>query len=228
MADLGNVPGPSVGATLLWEREVHGTGGQHPMFEPAGSALYFSDGWGRRPAPALRFRRLDIRDGTETARWPCGSAVRCLVRLDDGDLLVATDQRLVRLDAETLAERARWDPSVKHATTLAVHRGVAIAGNPVLPTVTVIDLETGRVRRKRYGPVVEILGRRDEPPLLVAASGGIATVDQANATTTVLRPTPPAMSAALSDDERGVWLIAGIRVEVTEHDAGARCGREQR
>ena len=206
-------------ATLLWEREVHGTAGQYPMFDAVGTGLYYSDGWGRRPAPSLRFRRLSALTGIETARWPCGSAVRCFVRLGD-DLLVATDQRLVRLDAETLAERARWDGSVRHATTLAIHEGVVVAGNPVTPTITFVNLDGGRVRRKRGGPVVSILGRRAGPPIVANVAGGLAIADTDTGTIRPLHQTPPSMAAALAEDERGCWLIRGTRVRTTEHDGG--------
>jgi hypothetical protein len=210
-----------IGGTPLWTQEVHGVGGNNPLFDPGGRALFVSDGWGNRPAPALRFRRLDLATGTETANWPCGSTVRCFVELDGGDMLVATDQRLARLDALTLTERARWNRSVRHATTLAVRGGVAVAGNPALPTITLVDLGTGAVRRKRHGSVVAILGRRDGDPVLVGgSSGGLATIDPATGAIRKLRPAPAAMAAALAHDQQGVWLVAGIRVVRTEHDGG--------
>jgi hypothetical protein len=205
----------------VWTREVHGVGGQNPLFDPAGAALYVSDGWGNRPAPALRFRRLDLATGSETAKWPCGSTVRCLVQLDGGDLLVATDQRLARLASRTLAERARWNRSVRHATTMAVREGVAVAGNPVLPTINLVDLGTGAVRRKRHGPVVAILGRADGDPVLVGGStGGLSTIDPATGAIRRLAPAPAAMAAALDDVGQGVWLVAGIRMTISERPGG--------
>jgi len=210
-----------IGGTPVWTSEVHGAGGTNPLFDPAGTALYVSDGWGNRPAPALRFRRLDLATGEETARWPCGSAVRCLVPLDGGDMLVATDQRLVRLDARTLAERGRWDRSVRHATTMAVKDGIAIAGNPVLPTLGLLDLATDVVRRKRGGPVIAILGRRDGDPVLVGgSSAGLAAIDPATGSIRRISSAPSAMAAALSEDQRGVWLVAGVRVVRTERAGG--------
>ncbi len=210
-----------IGGMSVWTQEVHGVGGHNPLFDPAGAALYVSDGWGNRPVPALRFRRLDLASGAETAKWPCGSSVRCLVLLEGGDLLVATDQRLVRLDALTLAERARWNRSVRHATTMAVQDGVAVAGNPVMPTIGLVDLVTGGVRRKRHEPVVAILGRRDGDPVLVGgSSGGLAAIDPATGTIRKLRSIPPAMAAALAEDRQGVWLVAGIRMNVSERPGG--------
>jgi len=208
-------------ATPVWSQEIHGVGGHNPLFDPDGTALYVSDGWGNRPVPALRFRRLDVQTGAETARWPCGSAVRCLVTLDGGEILVATDQRLAQLDPLTLVEHARWNRSVRHATTMAVHRGVAVAGNPAMPTITLVDLRTGDVRRKRHGPVISILGRRDDAPVLVGgARGGLAAVDVASGTIRSMRSSPSAMAAVLATDEQAVWLIAGIRVHATEHEGG--------
>jgi len=55
-----------IDGTPVWEREIHGLGGHNPLFDPAATALYVSDGWGNRPAPALRFRRFDLATGTET------------------------------------------------------------------------------------------------------------------------------------------------------------------
>lgn len=210
-----------IGGTSIWTQEVHGVGGHNPLFDPAGFALYVSDGWGNRPVPALRFRRLDLATGAETAKWPCGSAVRCLVPLDGGDLLVATDQRLVRLDAVTLAERARWKRSVRHATAMAVQGGVAVVGNPVMPTIGLVDLVTGGVRRKRHEPVVAILRHRDGDLVLVGgSSGGITALDPATGTIRKLRSTPPAMAAALAEDRQGVWLVAGIRVNIIDRPGG--------
>src|SRR6476469_8491247 len=74
-APVGEAPAPArteldrptlaeVGGTPIWTQEVHGLGGNNPLFAPAGAALFVSDGWGNRPAPALRFRRLDLSTGT--------------------------------------------------------------------------------------------------------------------------------------------------------------------
>lgn len=222
MADVDRPPLIEIQGTPLWTHDVHGVAGHHPLFDPASTGLFVSDGWGNRPAPALRFRRLDLATGVETAKWPCGSAVRCMVALDGGDLLVATDQRLARLDAATLAERARWNRSVRHATTMAVRHGVAVAGHPLMPTITLVDLATGVVRRKRHGPVIQILGRREDDPVLVGGpTGGLAAIDAATGTVRQLGAAPPAMAAVLAEDGQGVWLIAGIRVHVTEREGGA-------
>src|SRR5436190_6033863 len=113
--------------TVLWTIKVRGAAGQNPFFDETGASLYASDGWGRAPAPTLRFRRFDARTGDEWARWPSGSAVRCATVLAGGDLLVATDQRLAQLDATTLEERRRWNRSVKYASSIAVVGPVAVA-----------------------------------------------------------------------------------------------------
>jgi len=221
MTDVFRPPLIEIGGTSVWTQEVHGVGGHNPLFDPAGAALYVSDGWGNRPVPALRFRRLDATTGAETAKWPCGSSVRCLVELDGGDMLVATDQRLVRLAALTLTERARWNRSVRHATTMAVQGGIAVAGNPVMPTIGLVDLVTGAVRRKRHGPVIAIIQRRDGDPVLVGGSpGGLAAIDPATGTIRKIRSAPPAMAAALAEDRQGVWLVAGIRMTISERPGG--------
>ncbi len=222
MADVDRPALIEIQGTPVWTQDVHGVAGHKPLFDPAGTALFVSDGWGNRPVPALRFRRLHLATGTETAKWPCGSGVRCMVALDGGDLLVATDQRLARLDAVTLDERARWNRSVRHATTMAVRDGVAVAGHPLLPTIALVDLATGAVRRKRHGPIIEILGRREGDPVLVGGSkGGLAVIDPATGTSRPIGSAPSAMAAVLAEDGQGVWLIAGIRVHVTERGGGA-------
>lgn len=212
---------PAYGS-LLWTIPVRGAAGQNPFFDDLGTSLYASDGWGRAPAPTLRFRRFDALTGEEQARWPCGSAVRCATLVGDGDLLVATDQRLAQLDATTLVERRRWNRSVKHANSIAVAGSTAVAANWRLPTVTLVDLETGLVRRKRHGEMTAVVGRPGGDPLLVGgASGGIAAIDPASGTIRRLRAAPAALDATLTPDGEALWLTTGIRVVVTERPDGA-------
>ena len=216
----GNVQ--AAGGSLQWSMEVRGAAGQNPFFDDSGASLYASDGWGKAPAPTLRFRRFDAATAHEGARWPCGSAVRCAAPIGDGDLLVATDQRLARLDGSTLVERQRWDRSVKHANTIAVAGSVAVAANWRLPTITLVDFATGGVRRKRHGEMTAVIARPGAEPLLVGgATGGIAVIDPVTGVIRPLRPAPPALAAALSADGRALWLTTGIRVIVTERPDGA-------
>lgn len=219
-ATTGNVHAAS--GSLLWSIEVRGAAGQNPFFDDSGASLYATDGWGKAPAPTLRFRRFDAATGQEEARWPCGSTVRCAAPIGDRDLLVATDHRLARLDGQTLVERRRWDRSVKHANTIAVAGSVAVAANWRLPTITIVDLETGAVRRKRHGALTAVIARPGADPLLVGgATGGIAAIDPLTGIIRPLRPALPALAAALSADHRAVWLTTGIRVVVTERPDGA-------
>lgn len=208
--------------SLLWTINVRGAAGQNPFFAELGASLYASDGWGRAPAPTLRFRRFDALTGEEHARWPCGSAVRCATVVDGGDLLVATDQRLAQLDATTLVERRRWNRSVKYANTIAVAGSTAVAANWRLPTVTLVDLETGLVRRKRHGEMTAVVARpRDDPLLVGGTSGGIAAIDPASGAIRRLRAAPPALDVALTPDAEALWLTTGIRVVITERPDGA-------
>lgn len=201
---------------------MRGSGGHNPFFDATGTALYVSDGWGRGPVPALRFRRFDPLTGAEAAKWPCGSAVRCTAPLDGGDLLVATDQRLARLNPLTLVEQARWNRSVKHATTLAVSGSVAVAANWLMPTITLVDLTTGTVHRKRHGEMTGVLARPGGDPLLVGGpGGGICAIEPRTGAIRRLRAAPPAITMAASSDGLGVWLVVGIRVVVTKRPDGA-------
>jgi hypothetical protein len=219
-AATGNVHAAE--GSLLWTIRVRGAAGQNPFFDDSGASLYATDGWGNAPAPTLRFRRFDAATGQEEARWPCGSTVRCATPVGDADLLVATGQRLARLDGRSLIERQRWDRSVKYASTIAVSGSVAVAANWRLPTITIVDLETGAVRRKRHAEMTSIVACPGADPLLVGgATGGIAAIDPLTGTIHPLRPAPPALDAALSADHRALWLTTGIRVVVTERPDGA-------
>jgi hypothetical protein len=220
----GAVAGDLVEAagSLLWTIEIRGAGGQNPFFDAAGASLYATDGWGKAPAPTLRFRRFDALTGREEARWSCGSTVRCATPIGDGDLLVATDQRLARLDAATLAERQRWNRSVRHADTIAVSGSITVAANWRMPTVSLVDLATGVVRRKRHGGMTAVVPRPGADPLLVGGStGGISVIHAASGVIRPVRPAPPALDVALSSDGRALWLTTGIRVVVTERADGA-------
>ena len=104
---------------------------------------------------------------------------------------------------------------------MAVQDGVAVTGHPLMPTIGLLDLETGAVRRKRLGPVVAILGPLHGGPVVVGGSpGGLVAIDPATGTIRRRRSVPAAMAAALAEDRTGVWLIAGIRTNVVEHDGG--------
>jgi hypothetical protein len=223
MGDTAATPSPALAnASLLWTIQVRGAAGQNPFFDELGESLYASDGWGRDPAPTLRFRRFEALTGVEQARWPCGSAVRCATPIGDGDMIVATDQRLARLDARSLVEHRRWDRSVKHANTIAVVGSIAVAANWRSPTVTLIDLETGNVRRKRHREMTAVVARLGAEPLLVGgASGGIDVIDPVTGRIRTMRPAPPAFDVAVSPDQGSVWLTTGIRVIVTERADGA-------
>ena len=51
-------------------------------------------------------------------------------------------------------------------------------------------------------------------------SGGLAAIDPATGTIRKLSSAPPAMAAALAEDQQGVWLVAGIRMTIGERPGG--------
>ena len=55
MTEPGRPAPIEVGGTPVWTQPVHGLGGHNPLFDPAGTALYVSDGWGNRPVPGASF-----------------------------------------------------------------------------------------------------------------------------------------------------------------------------
>lgn len=143
--------------------------------------------------------------------------------LDGGrDVLVATAMRLAALDATTLAERRRWDHSVKYGNTIAVAGEVAVVANWLRPTITLVDLVGGAVRRKRHHEMTAVVSRPAGDPLLVGgATGGIATLEPSTGAIPLVRAAPPALAAALAGDGESVWLTTGLRVLVSERPDGA-------
>ncbi len=169
----------------------------------------------------MRFRRYDLATGAEIARWPCGTIVRCAAFVNEArELIVATDKRLARLDAATLVETGRWDRSAKYADSIAVVGNVAVVANWKGPTVALIDLESGEVRRRRHREMTLVLARGSSPLLVDGGRGGVSEIDPRTGVIEQLLDTPPAFQAALSGGGTALWLTTGVRVLVTPRPHG--------
>jgi hypothetical protein len=116
-------------ATELWTSLARGQGHLAVIHSAVGS-LYVSDGWGVSYA-SLRFRRLDVLTGQETASFRSGTAVRCFaLSRDRNELIAATDSKLFRLDALALVERQRWDTRIpRYSNTMAIRGDLVVVAN---------------------------------------------------------------------------------------------------
>jgi hypothetical protein len=201
----------------LWTTRVPGfTAHFVRIHQPSGS-LFMSDGWGVTFS-SLSFRRRDLADGAELGRIRTGTAVRCLAIGPGGaDLIAATDNKLFRLSMDRLQERQRWDRRIPRYSDSIVLRGkLAVVANWIRPRASIIDLETGAVRRRdTFAMTLLIDGPKD--PLLVGGSkdGGLASIDPRTGGVTRLLDASPAIDAAVDAIGSGMWATTGIRAIAT-------------
>jgi hypothetical protein len=199
-----------------WTVPARGRMSQLGAFDPGCGALYVSDGWGIAYA-AIRFRRLDAITGQETAAFRSGTAVRCFA-LGPGrdELIAATDSKLFRLDATTLEERQRWDTRIpRYSNTLAIRGDQVVVANWRDPKVGVVDLATGRVRRRAAPAMTIVLDGPGDPLLVGGLDGGVDAIDPVTGGVRRVVDTPAALDAALSPDRRTLWLTIGVRAHLT-------------
>jgi hypothetical protein len=208
--------GGEMEATERWTSLVPGRSSHVASVHGPGGCLYVSDGWGVAYA-SIRFRRLDVVTGIETASFRSGTAVRCFAMLVDGDELIAsTDSRLFRLDAVSLAERERWDTRIpRYSNTMAIRGDLVVVANWRDPKIGIIDLATGRVRRRAAPEMTTVLDGPADPLLVGGHDGGVVSIDPVTGTSRRILDTPAALDAALSKDRRTLWLTVGVRAVVS-------------
>jgi hypothetical protein len=202
-------------ATELWTSLARGQGHLAVIHSAVGS-LYVSDGWGVSYA-SLRFRRLDVLTGQETASFRSGTAVRCFaLSRDRNELIAATDSKLFRLDALALVERQRWDTRIpRYSNTMAIRGDLVVVANWRDPKVGIIDLATGRVRRRAAPEMTTVLDGPEDPLLVGGQDGGVVSIDPVSGNARLVLDTPAALDAALSQDRRTLWLTVGVRAVVS-------------
>jgi len=203
-------------ATERWTALVPGRSSHLASIHWPGSCLYVSDGWGVAYA-AIRFRRLDLLTGIENASFRSGTAVRCFALLGGGDeLLAATDSRLFRLAAVSLEERQRWATRIpRYSNTMAIRGDLVVVANWRDAKVGIVDLATGRVRRRAAPEMTNVVDGPEDPLLVGGHDGGVVSIDPISGGSRRILDTPPALDAALSRDRRTLWLTAGVRAIVT-------------
>ena len=202
-------------AERLWEQVVPGSMMVGVWIDPSTESVYVSDGWGVTYS-SLRFHRLDLATGAETASIRTGTTIRCFTFDSTGDIIGATDSKVFRLDPRTLKERKRWDTRIpRYTSTMALVGDQLVAANSIDPKVSFVDLTTGKVRRCPAPAQPWILSRNDTV-LIVGGSeaGGVVRVDAVAGTVTRVADTPPALGAWLSAHTGDLWLLAGVRMHV--------------
>ncbi|MGH2465606.1 MAG: hypothetical protein ACRDGI_09100 [Candidatus Limnocylindrales bacterium] len=191
---------------------AHGASNHDAFIHLPSGSLFLGDGWGVFYA-ALRFRRYDLASGRELASIRTGTSVRCLQFLDDGqELLAATDTKLWRLGTAALDLRERWDRLVpRYSDSIVVRDQLAVVANWRQPKFAMVDLATGRVRRRPGPALMTILDARIGPVLVGGEAGGVMLLDLKRAETTDLIDTPPALAAVLAPDGESLWITVGVR-----------------
>jgi hypothetical protein len=216
--------GEPLRATPRWTTEAPGIAAVLWWIDGASGSAFLSDGFPAAWAH-LELRRFDLATGIELGHIRTGSKVRCFAFLPGGDeLIAATDTRLLRLEATSLAERQRWETRIPRFSDYLVvvngGGGVAVA-NFVRPTVAIVDLGSGSVRRRSVMPRMHLLPL-GERLLAVGANepGGILTVDPRSAGASRLADAPPAIDVAVDPDGTAVWSTVGVRDRISSKAYG--------
>jgi hypothetical protein len=202
--NLGVAPGTS---QEIWTITLVGTGNQTFFGGRSADAIFVGDGDGVLYAN-LRFRAYSVTDGREVASVRTGTTVRCMTRFADGDLLVATDHRLHRLDPLTLVERQRWEDGVpEFADTIALQGTTCVVANWQGPSISLVDLTSGRSRRRSWAALPRIVEAPDRPYLIASRDGEVSTIDVERGERTVAFRTTSARDAVILGDR--LWIIDG-------------------
>lgn len=198
-----------------WSRRIQGYDGHGITLFPSIDSVYFGDGWGV-PYSATRIRRLSLTTGVEQASNRWFNELGCCALLPSGDLLAAAHTKLIMFDARTLEERRRWDRRIpRYAATMAVAEGhQVVLADWLSRRIGIIDLDSGKVSRRNGPGMMWVLSCGSEP-LLVGGSppGGTYVVRLPAKSVQRILNTPPAMHAALSPDNRVLYMLEGIRAD---------------
>ena len=210
-------PDPTRRARDIWAADVPGFGNQSFFAGGRADVVHAGDGDGVLFAN-LRFRSFDGTTGREIASIRTGTTVRCLTHFDDGDLLVATDHRLHRLDAETLSERQRWERQIPHyVDSMARYKMTCVVANWQGPSAALIDLVAGTVRRRSWVPLPRVVEAPEGPYLLASGIGTVARIEIDSGRIHPLFTAASARDATVVSET--LWIIEG-RPEYGAKDPG--------
>lgn len=191
----------------LWTIALVGAGNQTYFGSRSANAIFVGDGDGVLYAN-LRLRAYSLTDGREVSSVRTGTTVRCMTRFADGDLLVATDHRLHRLDPLTLVERQRWERGVpEFSDSIALQGTTCVVANWQGPSVSLVDLTTGRVRRRSWVALPRLVESPGRPYLIASLDGEVSTIDVERGERTAAFRTTSARDAVIQGDR--LWIIDG-------------------
>ncbi|WP_369944279.1 YncE family protein [Xanthomonas medicagonis] len=160
-------------ATVLWRTTVPGTAAQRLWVDDRTGRVLVSDGWGVGFG-ALRLRALDMATGAEVAAVALGNQARAVARDGEDGVLVATDTRLFRLDADTLEVLQKWTTRIpRYSDQLLLAGGHVHAINASAAHLSAMRLPEGSVRRRVLEEDLQIHPTLDGNILAVAATGSV-------------------------------------------------------
>jgi hypothetical protein len=191
----------------IWTTTLVGTGEQTYFGGQSAEAIFVGDGDGVLYAN-LRFRAYSLTDGREFASVRTGTTVRCLTRFEDGDLLVATDHRLHRLNPLTLAEHQRWERGVpEFGDSIALQGMTCLVANWRGPNVSLVDLQTGRAVRRSWVAMPRLVESPDRAYLIASQDGEVSTIDVERGERIRAFKATSARDAVIIGDR--LWIIDG-------------------
>lgn len=191
----------------LWTIALVGAGNQSFFGGRSANAVFVGDGDGVLYAN-LRLRAYSLTDGRERASVRTGTTARCMTIFPDGDLLVATDHRLHRLDPSTLAERQRWERGVpEFSDSIALVGNTCALANWQGPSVSLVDLATGRTQRRSWVALPRLIESPNRTYLLASGDGGLSTIDVDGGDRTDAFRTTSGRDAVIQGDR--LWIIDG-------------------
>lgn len=210
-----------------WNLQIPGYAAHGVFADAHPGTVHVADGWGVAYS-VLALHAYDLQSGARTGSVRTGTSVRCMAAARNGDVIALSDRRLHRFDPVTLEERGRIERGVPTASdSIAVRGSHAAIANWLRPTVGVVDLESGSIRR-RQGHAISVLTGSDGPVFLVAlVDGGVWSLDLEPATIRLFTTSRPAVSAA-SGNGRLALLDGKPHIVVDEHKLDHREVRTKR
>lgn len=115
------------------------------------SVFYVSDGWNTAYS-RMRFRKLSIETGEEIANALTRDGARCMY-CDKEHIYVFLTKRILKLHRNDLTIAYTYKEKVPRATDYVESDGANtfLLANHIMDSLSVFDLQTGHIRRKKIG-----------------------------------------------------------------------------